>query len=78
MRIVLIILPWVWIAAGTAILLRTRRRPGAAAQAFALALSAYGLSAFFITPRPVLWLVAWQAACVLAAAAALWLWPRKS
>jgi hypothetical protein len=75
MKVFLLALPWVWIAAAAFILLRPAkraRRPGAV-KAFALALAAYGLSDFFVAARGMapVWLVAWKVGCVLAMAAVL-------
>lgn len=74
-EILLLALPWVWIAAAALVLAvpaRRARRPGAA-KAFGLALAAYGVSDFFVTfhGRPALWLVAWKGACILVLLAVL-------
>ncbi len=71
MRIFLLVLPWLWIAAGVWVLLvvpRRVRRPRAA-KAFALVLVLTGASEFFVTPsgNPAWWLAAWQGACAAAA-----------
>ena len=72
-NIVLLILPWFWIVAAAIIAIGARRGPKAATW-FAVALAAYGTSAFFIShwPDPPWWLVAWQLAAALSALAAAW------
>ena len=74
-EILLLALPWAWIAAAVLILAlpaRRARRP-AAAKAFAVLLAVYGTSDFFVSAQggPPAWLVAWKAACLLALAAVL-------
>ena len=67
MRIILIILPWIWIAVSVWILshLVTRCRRPLRAGVFGLLLSGYGLSCFFIVPgQPATWLLTWQISCV--------------
>lgn len=68
--IVLLVLPWFWIALATAIAFGHRRGGPPAATWFAAALGAYGASCLFIGPGPwpPWWLAAWQ----LLAAAGAW------
>ena len=71
MEILLLMLPWFWIAAAAWILLRVVGRVAhpRAATAFAIVLVLVGVSDFFVTPKgtPPTWLVAWKVLCVLAA-----------
>lgn len=72
METLLLVLPWMWIAAAVCLLaiLAPRSSSPGAVNAFAAVLVAMGISEFFVTPRgPVpWWLLAWKIACVLTAA----------
>ena len=68
--IVLLVLPWFWIALATAVAVVHRRGGPPAATWLAVALGTYGASCLFIGPAswPPWWLAAWQ----LLAAAGVW------